>query len=310
MTLLLALVAIIPVGLVLRARHRAREALDGWLPQVRQRQWRPAFTGDPLAELGPYEMAYLTGGSGHAVDTALVTLHRKRSVRISREGEVSAVTGEPRPPKPLEQAIMDRLTTGPQPVRSAADLRAALRHGSEMLDIHRRLERLGMLTSDDAVKPTSTRLAELLAASIGAVVLPWLLVLAAAFLPVDAWPALGAALLGTAVGGLGIRAYLEGRRAVDTLGEHGGWHGEKHPSHRIAPALRDALLRRSDEISRGPGQRRALVPVALAVALGGLVMLDDPTLETALRPPAPEGGGTAGGCGGCGGGCGGCGCGG
>ncbi|WP_422771719.1 TIGR04222 domain-containing membrane protein [Plantactinospora sp. WMMC1484] len=302
MTLLLTLVAIVPAGLVVWARHRAREALHGWLPQVRRRQWRPASTGDPLADLGPYEMAYLMGGSGHAVDTALVALHRRRSVRISREGVVSAVSGEPRPSKPLEQAIVDRLATGSQPARSASDLRSALRHTPEVLDIHRRLERLGMLTPEDAVAPTSRRLAALLTASIAAIVLPWLL--AVVSFPVDAWPALGAALLGTVVGGLGINTYLDGRLALEEIGDRGGWRGEKFPSHRVAPALRDALLRRSDEIRRGPQRRRALVPVALAVALGGLVTLGDSTIENALRPPAPEGSGTGAGCGGCGGGCG------
>ncbi|MDW5326295.1 TIGR04222 domain-containing membrane protein [Plantactinospora sp. KLBMP9567] len=310
MTLLLWTAAVVFAGLVLLTRARVKTAVQHWLPEVRKRQWRPASTADPLADLGTYELAYLMGDAGHAIDAALVTLHHGGAVRISREGEVSAVTGVPVPTDPLERAVLDTLATDPHRPRSAPELRAALRFTPVLTSIHRRLEDLGMLTPDEAVEPTRARLVELLTASVGATVVPWLLLVAAAvFFPVDWLAALGAALLGTAAGGLGIREHVLGRRAIDTIGGHGGWHGDRFLVHRVAPEAASALLRKSDAARRGPAKRRALVPVGLAVALGGLAVLADPTLQTALRPPEPESesGGAGTGYGGCGGGCGGCG---
>ena len=69
MTIVSWLVAITVIGLVLWTRARVRVAVTEWLPEIRKRQWQPSSTSELLAELSPYELAYLMGGTGHTTDT-------------------------------------------------------------------------------------------------------------------------------------------------------------------------------------------------------------------------------------------------
>ncbi|MBF9130407.1 TIGR04222 domain-containing membrane protein [Plantactinospora sp. S1510] len=307
------------VVLVLRDRARARAAVEAGLAEVQRRQWRPPGTPDPFADVGPYDLARLQLGTGHAVDTAIVTLIRRDVLRISREGQVSAITGQRAPTDPLEQAVLRALGRHPDRQRPAAELRAEVTVSPAMADSYQRLIDSGMVTPGSTLTPAHESLCRLRDLSITAIAVPWLLLAVAALLPPANWTLAAVAMVAsTAAGTVGVQSYLEGRRAVERAGFRPGWSRGTVPADRVAPLAQHALRQRSGEIGRMPAASRALLPVGVVVALCGLYALDDPAIMAALHPPMPkddgdensDGTGGGGGCGGCGGGCGGCGCGG
>ena len=310
------LMGLLFVVLMLRDRARARAAVKAGLAEVEQRQWRPPETPDPFVDVSPYDLARLKLGTDHAVDTAIVTLMRSGVLRISREGQVSAVAGQEAPADPLEQAVLRALARNPDRQRSATELRAEVVISPAMADNYQRLIDSGMRIPGSVLTPARNSLGRLRDLSITAIVVPWLLLALAALLPPANWWLAAAAMLVSIVAGtVGVQSYLEGKQAIERAGFYGGWSRSTTPSDRTAPLADHAVRKRSGEIGRLPAAHRALLPVGVVVALCGLAALNDPTITTALHPPPPvtddaDGGAGGGGCGGCGGGCGGCGCGG
>ncbi|MFC6014891.1 TIGR04222 domain-containing membrane protein [Plantactinospora solaniradicis] len=313
------LMALLFVVFTLRDRARARAAVEAGLAEVQRRQWRPPATPDPFVDVSPYDLARLNRGWNHVIDTAVVTLIRNGVLRISREGQISAVAGHTPPTDPMEQAVLRALARSPHQQRSAAELRDEATINSAMTDQYQRLIDNGMVTPGSMLTPTRYSLRRLLDLSITAIVAPWLLLAVAVLLPPASWMLAAAAMVvSTVAGSVGIRSYLEGKRAVEQAGFYGGWSGGTTSSDRVVPLVQHAIRQRAGEIGRMPAARRALLPAGIVVALCGLAALGDPAIQTALHPPKPaeedavesasaSGGG---GCGGCGGGCGGCGCGG
>ncbi|MBE1487053.1 TIGR04222 domain-containing membrane protein [Plantactinospora soyae] len=310
------LMALLFVAVMLRDRARAWAAVEAGLAEVQQRQWRPPAAPDPFVDVNPYDLARLNLGAHHAVDTAIVTLMRHGVLRISREGEVSAVADQKAPADPLEQEVLRALAEHPHRQRPAAELRSEVGISPAMADTWQRLLDSGMVTPGSVLTPARNSLRTLRDLSITAIVVPWLLLAVAALLPPANWGLAAAAMVvSTVAGTVGVQSYLEGKRAIERAGFHGGWSRGTTPNDWIAPLADHALRQRSGEIGRMSAARRALLPVGVVVALCGLAALGDPAIVTALHPPLPvpddaDGSSGGGGCGGCGGGCGGCGCGG
>jgi uncharacterized protein (TIGR04222 family) len=301
------LVAVVFVGLV--ALTRAAVTGTGWLPETGTTRWTREGAARTLADLGPYELAYLRGGAGHAVDTAFAVLHSAGVVRVSRAGQLSVVEGAAAPVDPVERTVYDALVGEPHG-GPARELRKRAAGASAVTGLRRRLVSRMLLVPRETLTPAYTQLAVHLGISVAAVVVPVLMFLLAG--P----PATGGAgvVVGLAVSAVtaavGIRSFQSGLRAVAAIGVPRSWNDRTLPGDRLPPVVDGELHRWAGELRR-TRTPAAAASVGVAVGLCGLVALGDPAVAEALAEAENEtgsGGGCGGGCGG--GGCGGCGCGG
>ncbi|MEU4807535.1 TIGR04222 domain-containing membrane protein [Actinosynnema sp. NPDC023587] len=75
-----------------------------WAIAVRVRL-RGTRGGDPAGVLGPYEVAFLTGGPRRVVETSVASLIAAKALRPARNGSVSVV-GTPTAHDPVDQAVI------------------------------------------------------------------------------------------------------------------------------------------------------------------------------------------------------------
>ncbi|WP_165977986.1 TIGR04222 domain-containing membrane protein [Nonomuraea diastatica] len=100
-------------------------------------------------QLGPYELAYLSGGPRRTLNTALAVLATAGAVRVSRGSRVTAVYGASPSPEPLEQAVLDALASRPGGYQ-AGELRRELETHPALTELAVGLERKGLIVPESA----------------------------------------------------------------------------------------------------------------------------------------------------------------
>lgn len=218
----------------------------------------------------PYELAYLSGGPRRVVNTALALMARQGMVRVSRGGNVHAVSDVRSAQDPVERAVLEAVSARPGGV-SAATLRHEVGNGPVMDGLRFHLTGLGLLLPDGSMTTVRTRVNILLllvcvsVALLGAVIVALL----ADVVAWDAGTSLAALVLGVA-SMIGVVGHIEGRKALrNTLTSAG-----------------------SDELSRlrrvhTRGATRSTAPemafaIGFPVALYGLGELGDPQLVSEI----------------------------
>ncbi|MEU6999550.1 TIGR04222 domain-containing membrane protein [Nonomuraea sp. NPDC046570] len=281
MGILLLIIAVIVVSGVIgvtTAIHREHRRVRAVVAAGRQ----DSFT--------PYELAYLSGGPRRVVNTALALMARQGMVRVSRGGNIHAVSDVRSAQDPVERVVLEAVSAHPGGV-SAATLRHEVGNGPVMDGLRFHLTGLGLLLPDGSMTTVRTRVNILLLLVCASVTL-LVAVIVALLADVVAWDAgtsLAALVLGVA-SMIGVVGHIEGRKALrNTLTSAG-----------------------SDELSRlrrvhVPGATRSAAPemafaIGFPVALYGLSELDDPQLMSELGSEnhrfSVGGGCAAGACGG------------
>ncbi|TDC91557.1 TIGR04222 domain-containing membrane protein [Nonomuraea deserti] len=118
-------------------------------------------------QLGPYELAYLSGGPRRALNTALAVLASAGAVRVSRGSRVTAVYGASPSPEPLEQAVLDALASRPGG-HQAGELRRELETRPALTELAAGLERKGLIVPESAFATARRRCGLLRLAVCGA----------------------------------------------------------------------------------------------------------------------------------------------
>ncbi|MDP4507714.1 TIGR04222 domain-containing membrane protein [Nonomuraea turcica] len=101
---------------------------------------------DEIDELGPYELAYLAGGTQRMLHTALAVLLQSGAIRVSTTGRITAVAGADPPGEPIERAIMDVLSRAGS--CSADHLLKIITMRPEPARVRAGLEARGLLTAE------------------------------------------------------------------------------------------------------------------------------------------------------------------
>ncbi|MEU5865598.1 TIGR04222 domain-containing membrane protein [Nonomuraea sp. NPDC047529] len=296
--LILAVALAVTAGVTVLAVRREHAAIRGAASEPR------------LRDLGPYELAFMAGGSRRVAEAAVGLLAASGAVRVSRDGRVHQVAGARSTGEPVEDAVLDEVQRSPG--GWASTIRHSVSQSATLDELRHRLGRIG------AIHPTGsfTQVDRLI------VRLRVLAVLALAGAAVEA---LSVAVEGTSALPLAALGVLAGTVVGAPTAIAG--HRRSFPTDLTASgqaALDRAKLDHPPGTSGGP----------VAVALYGLGELNDANLTLAIngspdltllpgrrRRSGPGGhvqsqssGGHGGGCGttGCGGGsgCGGGGCGG
>ncbi|WP_165959418.1 TIGR04222 domain-containing membrane protein [Nonomuraea longispora] len=136
--LIIASIAIVAlVGVVEQRAERERVRVSGA---------KPARAGH---QLGPYELAYLSGGPRRALNTALAVLASAGAIRVSRGSRVTAVHGASPSPVPLEQAVLDATAARPGGYQ-ASELRRELESHPALAELAAELERKGLIVPQSA----------------------------------------------------------------------------------------------------------------------------------------------------------------
>ncbi|MEV4397595.1 TIGR04222 domain-containing membrane protein [Nonomuraea sp. NPDC049607] len=295
--LILAVALAVTAGVTVLAVRREHAAIRGAASEPR------------LRDLGPYELAFMAGGSRRVAEAAVGLLAASGAVRVSRDGRVHQVAGARSTGEPVEDAVLDEVQRSPG--GWASTIRHSVSQSATLDELRHRLGRIG------AIHPTGsfTQVDRLI------VRLRVLAVLALAGAAVEA---LSVAVEGTSALPLAALGVLAGTVVVAPTAIAG--HRRSFPTDLTASgqaALDRAKLDHPPGTSGGP----------VAVALYGLGELNDANLTLAINGSpdltllpgrrrsgsgghvqSQSSGGHGGGCGtpGCGGGsgCGGGGCGG
>ncbi|HWC82287.1 MAG TPA: TIGR04222 domain-containing membrane protein [Pseudonocardiaceae bacterium] len=241
---------------------------------------RPADTTTPL---DVYQAAYLTGGPGRVVQTAIAGLALRQQILVARRGRLTEVHGA-RPNGPVEAAVCQELAL--VGTASQTSVVSRLRHHPSVAAVADQVRSRGLL-----IAPS------------GAMV--WRLVL---FVPAVVWcvglvRAVNGANLGRPIGNLQILLLASGVATLILLLRR--WPAARHRSSIAGRAAVRPLRQRH----RGaPGWD--LDAQLAGVAVVGFSALADPALRSALITSSGSGGsdggtGCGGGGGGGGGGCGG-----
>ncbi|GAA3094782.1 TIGR04222 domain-containing membrane protein [Streptosporangium carneum] len=228
-----------------------------------------AARGNADASLGPYELAYLSGGPLRAVNTAIGVLARVGAVRVSRGGQIGLVTGALSRSEAIEQAVLDTLR-GRGGSCPATELRRTVAEGVAMDGLRYRLLGMGLLVPESALGEAHRLLRRLLTLTVVAVVFEVFTVLFLAVSDTADFFFVASAPLGTLASLVGLFAYLKMRRTLRGIVTEAG-------SRALASARRVHVR----------GVRSATPDLALAVAfpvaLYGLGELGDPVLEEELN---------------------------
>lgn len=103
------------------------------------------------AEVGPYELALLNGGTGRVADAALAGLLEARKVRINRMRHVSVHTTEEKgPADEFQQVVVDHLRGRTTMVGMLRGVRRALRRSGLCEPLERGLRERGLIVSAGA----------------------------------------------------------------------------------------------------------------------------------------------------------------
>lgn len=237
--------------------------------------------------LGTYELAYLSGGPRRVINTALALLVRAGSVRLSRGGWTSLVSGAPQPSEPIEHAVLDALGSRGGSCQVEA-VRRTVADGRAMSGLRHRLLGMGLLVPDGAFTEARRLHNRLLVVTLLTIVFELGAVLAGGSWGTARWAAVlvaGVASIG------GLITYLGRKRALRGVVTRAG--------HEALTSVRGIHLR-----GVRPAEAGLVLAVGIPVALYGLSELGDPVLEEELNRQA-QSQGAAGGSGCAGGACGG-----
>jgi uncharacterized protein (TIGR04222 family) len=273
------------VDFVLIVASIAVVALVGMVEQRIDRE-RARVSGAPPGkaghQLGPYELAYLSGGPRRALNTALAVLASAGAIRVSRGSRVTGVHGASPSTVPLEQAVLDALAARPGGYQ-ASELRRELESHPALTELAAELERRGLIVPEPAFEKARRlcdRLRLVVAGAAGYLVL--VIVLAVVGVAGKETVYLGAVLfaLFAVVTGL-IALYRQRRRLRNVVTREG----------------REVLRSARTCHPRGVRDPRSLsMAVAIPVALYGLTESGDQLLCDELSAGVP-GGDCAGACG-------------
>ncbi|MEV7908095.1 TIGR04222 domain-containing membrane protein, partial [Streptomyces anulatus] len=243
-------VAVWVTAVALRAEHRRVSS---------------AGTGG-TAPLGPYELAYLSGGPLRVVNTAIGVLARTGALRVARGGQISLVTGARPPAEAIEHAVLDALGSRGGSC-SATELRRTVAEGLVMDGLRYRLLGMGLLVPEDALTEARRLLNRLLALTLISVVFE-----AGAIFSVASLGYLGmlATLAGSLASLIGLFTYFRMRRTLRGVVSGAG--------HAALVSARGVHVRGARSMTPD-----LALAVAFPVALYGLGELGDPVLEEELN---------------------------
>ncbi|MER5888225.1 TIGR04222 domain-containing membrane protein [Streptomyces sp. NPDC001941] len=202
-------------------------------------------------ELSRYEAAFLSGGPLRVTDLALVTMHRGRRLLLAHTGWATVV--DPEGTDDLERSVIGAIGPGGQ--SEIAAVRSATAAADAVRLLADRLVAAGLAVPDAA----RGSVARGVRAVRGAALLTAALALASALLPAGLGPG------GTDLAWFVLPLVLTGGCLVVA-------RIEVHPYTRWASPAGQSLLTRVE-----------VADPLTALAVGGVRVLDDPALRTALR---------------------------
>ncbi|GGZ34830.1 hypothetical protein GCM10010387_31090 [Streptomyces inusitatus] len=282
----------------------------------------------------PYDAAFLAGGPGRVVDTALAVMHLDGRIRIGGPGIVAAVAptadpaGGPAAHDPVERAVLERLAVAPN--GSLSQVRGAVMRSRAVQDIGDALAARGLMTPPKRRRRALSFWGHLLS-SLSVLAIPVSIVVtvigsglaASPFGVPFILPLLPAIVLGLGVGSHAVgfadrRTTKPGRRALKA---HGARYAEAGDPARLVATKGPSAV--PDAALRPVLVAAALAPVVFVAAAAGGGGSSEAEAAAQWCGSAPggscgasgegdgsgaSGGGDGGDGGGCGG-CGGCGCG-
>ncbi|MCA2225810.1 TIGR04222 domain-containing membrane protein [Nonomuraea aurantiaca] len=218
-------------------------------------------------DLGHYEIAYLAGGPRRVANTVIALLAKSGELRVSRGGNVHAVSGA-RASHPVEEAALAAVAAHSRGVPVAV-IRREIGGAAAMDEIRHHLTGLGLLVPDETLAPVQTLLRRLRLLSWSAIAGAALSVVAVIFLPMGPFTFVGALVFACA-GAAGLIAAGRYQRAMRDA---------------LSSAGHDELRRARQAWVPGRSEPPELDSLPMPVALYGTRELRDPRLEAPLNAP-------------------------